>query len=190
MLDGTITIDTAQAGNLGLIDLTAANAGVTLATAGTGVFGPVTVGSGEILTISSSAAGAVNVSFASGTIRYGHCRVQRQQRRTTALPAPTGQTPSTAMAVTTRSTAAGNDTINGERESAIRTGGDGNDIIRTGTGSNVDTDNVDAGLGNDEIRIQNGTLNGTINAGADNDQITRETNAFNGGIDGGRAATR
>ena len=39
--------------------------------------------------------------------------------------------------------------------------------------SNVDTDNVDAGLGNDEIRIQNGTLNGTISAGADNDQDLR-----------------
>ena len=54
------------------------------------------------------------------------------------------------------------------------------------TGSNVDTDNVDAGLGNDEIRIQNGTLNGTISAGADNDQdLRRKPPAFNGGIDGG-----
>ncbi len=54
----------------------------------------------------------------------------------------------------------------------------GNDIIRTGTGSNVDTDNVDAGLGNDEIHIQSGTNNGTISAGADNDQIYGGNHCF------------
>ena len=39
---------------------------MTLAAAGTGVFGPVVIGDGETLTISSGAAGA-NVSFAAGS---------------------------------------------------------------------------------------------------------------------------
>ncbi len=79
----------------------------------------------------------------------------------------------------------GDDTINALAGNDVVNGGDGNDIIRTGAGSNVDTDNVDAGLGNDEIHIQSGTNKGTISAGADNDQIYGETTAFSGSIDGG-----
>ena len=168
MLSGTITIDAAQAGGLGSIDLTAANGGVTLATAGTGVFGPVVIGNGETLTISSGSAGA-NVSFAAGSQITGTGKV--------VFNGGTGSD------IFTGTEAA--DTINGGSGSDTLTGGDGNDIIRTGTGSNIYTDNVDGGVGNDEIHIESGTNTGTIAGGADNDSIYAETSAFSGSIDGG-----
>ena len=105
-LGGTLTIDTAQAGNLGTIDVTATSAAVTLATAGTAVFGPVTVGSGETLTFTANNVGGVNVSFASGSQINGPAlSCSTAAAATIASPVPTGRTVSTA--------ALGNDTLSG-----------------------------------------------------------------------------
>ena len=185
LLGGTITIDTAQAANLGAIDLTAANNAVTLATVGTGVFGPVTVDSGETLTVTANAAGGVNISFASGTVNAGTVVFNGSSGNDSFTGTGGTDTINGNGGDDTLSGGNGNDTINGGSGSDTLTGGDGNDIIRTGTGSNVDTDNADAGLGNDEIRIQGGTVNGTISAGADNDSIYSEITSFSGSIDGG-----
>src|SRR5262249_31358635 len=135
-----ITIDTAQASGLGTIDLTAANASVTLAGAGTGVFGPLVIGNGETLTISSGSAGS-NVSFAAANQITGTGKV--------VFNGGSGADIFTGTEVA--------DTINGGAGNDTLSGGAGNDIIRTGTLSgSFNTDNVDGGTGNDEIHIESG----------------------------------
>ena len=132
---------------------------MTLATAGTGVFGPVVIGDGKTLTISSGSAGS-NVSFAAVNQITGTGKV--------VFNGGSGNDSFTGTEAA--------DTINGGFGSDTLNGGAGNDIIRTGIFSGaLTTDNVDGGAGNDEIHIQSGTNKGTITAGADNDGIYGET---------------
>ena len=114
-LGGTLTIDTAQAGNLGTIDVTATSAAVTLATAGTGVFGPVVIGDGKTLTISSGSAGS-NVSFAAVNQITGTGKV--------VFNGGSGNDSFTGTEAA--------DTINGGVGSDTLNGGAGNDIISHG----------------------------------------------------------
>ena len=115
-LGGTLTIDTAQAGNLGTIDVTATSAAVTLATAGTGVFGPVVIGDGKTLTISSGSAGS-NVSFAAVNQITGTGKV--------VFNGGSGNDTFTGTEAA--------DTINGGLARYAEAAVTGNDIIRTGT---------------------------------------------------------
>ena len=80
-------------------------------------------------------------------------------------------TASTAAAATTRSQAAGDDTvaahgIHGGRGKDVLAGGDGNDRIRGGRG----TDKVDAGAGDDKVNVRDHAAD-TVDCGAGDDRV-------------------
>ena len=136
-LGGTLTIDTAQAGNLGTIDVTATSAAVTLATAGTAVFGPVTVGSGETLTFTANNVGGVNVSFASGIVNAGTVVFNGSSGNDSFTGTDGADSLNGGAGNDTLSGGTGNDTIDGGSGSDTLTGGAGSDILTGNTGADT-----------------------------------------------------